>query len=161
MNSLKNFFGFFFGFKGRIGRLHYALFLLVLAVNYLFASMILELMNIGRVLYNNPTTRYTEYLVYLSAIFALLIVLKYSLIIRRIHDFNEKATGNKLFQAILWTDILSLFNLSITYEMKHFVNLAMTVISISCLIILAFKKGDIKENDFGKPQIPFWKKTNS
>ncbi|QLB42223.1 DUF805 domain-containing protein [Mannheimia pernigra] len=145
MNSLKNFFGFFFGFKGRIGRLHYALFLLVLAVSYLFASMILELMNIGRVLYNNPTTRYTEYLVYLSAIFALLIVLKYSLIIRRIHDFNEKATGNKLFQAILWADILSLFNLSITYEMKHFVNLAMTVISISCLIILAFKKGDIKE----------------
>lgn len=161
MNSIKNFFGFFFGFKGRIGRLHYTFFLLVLAVIYLFASMILELMNIGRVLYNNPTTRYTEYLVYLSAIFTLLIVLKYSLIIRRIHDFNEKATGNKLFQAILWIDILSLFSLLITSEIKYFINLAMTVVSISCLIMLAFTKGDIEENYFGKPQVPFWKKTNS
>lgn len=162
MNSLKNFFGFFFGFKGRVGRLHYAVFLPIFAVIYLFIAGFLALIG-PKLNYHitNGTFGSAEDFLGLAIIFAvvaLVLVFKYSHIVRRIHDLNKKATNTNLFQTILWIDILSPFTLLITSDIKLLVNLVMTVLSISCLITLAFKKGNEGENDFGKPQVPFWKK---
>lgn len=165
MNSIKSIFGFFFGFKGRIGRLHYGLFLPVFTIIYLFITGFITLINQN---ISNRTMRgtfgSTEDFLFLAvtfAVVALILVFKYSHIVRRIYDLNKKATDTNLFQTILWIDILSPFTLLITSDIKLLVNLVMTVLSISCLITLAFKKGNEGENDFGKPQIPFWKKTNS
>lgn len=165
MNSLRNFLGFFFGFNGRIGRLHYGLFLSVFTIIYLFITGFITLINQN---ISNRTMRGTfgsaEDFLFLAvtfAVVALILVFKYSHIVRRIHDLNKKATDTNLFQTILWIDILSPFTLLITSDIKLLVNLVMTVLSISCLITLAFKKGNEGENDFGKPQVPFWKKTNS
>ncbi|MEG9498832.1 DUF805 domain-containing protein [Mannheimia indoligenes] len=162
MNSIKSFFGFFFGFKGRIGRLHYGLFLPVFTIIYLFITGFLTLIN--QKISNSTMRSSAEDFLGLAVIFAivaLVLVFKYSHIVRRIHDLNKKATDTNLFNTVLWIDILSPFTLLITSDIKLLVNLVMTVLSISCLITLAFKKGNEGENDFGKPQIPFWKKTNS
>ncbi|QLD33561.1 DUF805 domain-containing protein [Mannheimia varigena] len=165
MNSIKSIFGFFFGFKGRIVRLHYGLFLPIFAVIYLFIVGFLALI-VPKINYHimQGTFGLAEDFLFLAVIFAvvaLILVFKYSHIVRRIHDLNKKATDTNLFNTVLWIDILSPFTLLITSDIKLLVNLVMTVLSISCLITLAFKKGNEGENDFGKPQVPFWKKTNS
>lgn len=162
MNSIKSFFSFFFGFKERIGRLHYAIFLPVFAVIYLFIAGFLALIG-PKLNYHitNGTFGSEEDFLGLAIIFAvvaLVFVFKYSHIVRRIHDLNKNAKDTNLFQTVLWIDILSPFTLLINSDIKLLINLAMTVISISCLITLAFKKGNEGENDFGKPQVPFWKK---
>ncbi|KMK51206.1 hypothetical protein RO21_07620 [[Actinobacillus] muris] len=164
MNTIKNIFRFFFGFKGRIGRLHYALSLLVLTVISLimvgFPTVISQNISYS-IMRGTFASAEVVFLTVVFALVALLLILKYSHIVRRVHDLNKKATASNLFQTILWIDIISLFTLFITSDIKILVNLAMTVIHIGCIIALAVKKGNEGKNDFGKPQIPFWKKTNS
>lgn len=162
MNTIKNVFQFFFGFKGRIGRLHYALFLPIFTVSYLFVVgfLIVVSQNISYSIMRGTfgSAKDLGSLTILFASAALFLILKYSHIVRRIHDLNKEATASDLFQTILCIDILSLFTLLGTSDIIILVNLAITVIHIGCIIALAVKKGNEGENDFGNPQIPFWKK---
>lgn len=163
MNSLKNFFGFFFGFKRRIGRLHFAIFLiLMIPLNFTMATIIPTALEITLHTIKTDQLGYALLSILVSVgLFLLWFGVKYSHIVRRIHDLNKKANNTNLFQTILWIDILSPFTLLISPDIRLLVNLVMAVIMISCFVTLAFKKGNEGDNDFSKPQIPFWKKSNS
>lgn len=153
MNLIKRFFGFFFGFNGRIGRLHFAIFLPFLLVIYVFIVGFLSILA--------PSYNASDRLAFIGivlAIVAIFYVLKYSHLTRRVHDLNKKAMDSSLFTAIFWVDIISTIFTLMNSHILRLLSLPLALISILCIIILAFKKGDQEENNFGKPQIPFWKK---
>lgn len=168
MNTIKNIFRFFFGFKGRIGRLHYSVFLLSFTAMYFFFPFSLT-RPIRMSSYNlihslSSPVVYTPDIISSAIAFSLILIIttiflliKYSHITRRIHDYNKKVSNSSLYSIILLLDIISLPIMLIISP----IYIIVFSISIICMISLAFIKGDDEENNFGKPQILFWKKTNS
>ncbi|MCK3654597.1 hypothetical protein A4G19_02070 [Pasteurellaceae bacterium Macca] len=162
MNKIKGVLAFFLGFKGRIGRLHYAIFL-----PFLFALMILSGslwfmvgVSIAKVKYIGGY-EFELLFVILGAILGsiLTIMFKYSHLTRRVHDFNYKVTNSILFNTILIIEIIATVLPLLGVNMKDGAFMLFIlggIIALICLISLAFIKGTDGENNFGVRSIPFW-----
>lgn len=164
MNSLKNFFGFFFGFKGRIGRLHFAIFLLLMIpLNFIIATIMPTVLDI---IFHAIRTNQLGYAL-LSILFGVGLItlwlgLKYSHLVRRANDYNVSGFKSGLVITIFILDLTSFYFLFIqNWFTKELFSLTLNISQLVCLSYMLFSKGSIGENDFGKPQVPFWKKTNS
>ncbi|WP_025328934.1 DUF805 domain-containing protein [Bibersteinia trehalosi] len=94
--------------------------------------------------------------------------IKLSLMVKRSQDFGKKGQDSYLVSGSVAADsvvfvasLLVLFFKS--YDMNYLVYIIFglsSIISAVCQISLTVIKGDEGENDFGKPQIPLWKKIN-
>lgn len=208
MNIIKG----IFGFEGRVGRASFSVFLLFfLAGCIVFNSVILMLSGmIGKLTLLDIIQEEPVFYITLLISLVIYLIIKYSYLNRRIHDFNKKPTESKLYNIIILLDIASLLLVvyyldmqsKINYELiEHYYSLMLSktqsnmkqaeylfmssnelrdsisllsnsgtvsmiyiiglLLSSCCVFLLSFIKGNEGENDFGKPQVPFWKKTNS
>lgn len=138
MNTPKNFFSFFFGFKGKISQKHYTIFLIVFILFSIVWLPIISFIGEFALLATNIGSADAIPL-WFFAISALLlwIVLKFSHVVRRVHDLNMKATSSMLFQAILWVEviygILPFTGMSDLYIVNY-----IPWIGLICMIGLAF-----------------------
>lgn len=208
MNIIKG----IFGFEGRVGRESFSVFLLFFFAGCIvFNSAILMLSGmIGQLTILDIIQQ--EPIFYTTLLISLVIylIIKYSYLNRRVHDFNKRATESKLYNFIILLDIACLLLViyyldmqsKINYELiDHYYSLMLSktqsnmkqaeylfmssnelrdsisllsnsgtvsiiyiiglIFSSCCVISLSFIKGNDGENNFCKPQIPFWKKTNS
>lgn len=147
MKVIRNIFSFFFGFRGRIGRLHYFIFLIL--------YMPISLIFIGL---PNPISNIPLSLILLSLLLLLLIT-RYSHTIRRVHDYNKNAFDSGLFMATFFSDFIALYNTIMKGgELGYLITLILLAISVISMIILIFIKGDQEENKFGPKPVSFWKK---
>lgn len=80
----------------------------------------------------------------------------YSLMLSRTQS-NMKQAEYLFMSSNELRDSLSLLTNSGTVSIIYIIGLAL---SSFCVVSLSFIKGNEGENDFGKPQLPFWKKTN-
>lgn len=154
-----NIINFIFGFKGRTNRAYFALllpiFAVVQAVVAFLSILVSNVLRSSQTIQNvNPTD-----LLVIFAVFILYFWLKYAYVAKRAHDFNKKALESRLVNVMFILDIVSVISIFI-FKNSGLV-IPCFIVSLICLIALAFKKGNEEENDFGKPQVPFWKKTNS
>ncbi|AHG86930.1 hypothetical protein F544_17020 [Bibersteinia trehalosi USDA-ARS-USMARC-190] len=149
-----NIINFIFGFNGRTNQAYFALllpiFVVIQAVVTFLSIPVSNVLRSAQKIQNvNPTD-----LLFIFAIFILYFWLKYAYVAKRAHDFNKKATESKLVYA------MSMIDLSFVISIFMFQNFGLAIpcliVSLICLIVLAFKKGDKNENNFGKPQVPFW-----
>lgn len=154
-----NIINFIFGFNGRTNRTYFALLLPIFAViQAVVAFLSIPVSNVLRSSQTMQNINPTDLLI-IFTIFILYFWLKYAYVAKRAHDFNKKAAESKLVYVMFMLDIS--FAISI-FMFKNFgLAIPCFIVSLICLIALAFKKGNEEENDFGKPQVPFWKKTNS
>lgn len=147
-----NIINFIFGFKGRTSRAYFALLLPIFAViQAVVAFLSIPVSDVLRYSRVTPTD-----LLIIFAVFTLYFWLKYAYVAKRTHDFNKKATESKLVVVMLMLDIS--FVISIFIFKNFGLAIPCFIVSLICLIALAFKKGNEEENNFGKPQVPFWKK---
>lgn len=125
MNMIKNVFAFCFSFKGRIGRLHYAIFLLVAYFwgiiwnTFIFPPLLYLILVFMRVAFGVSG----ELIGFgIAAIMSpiILLILKFSHVIRRIHDLNLSAFDSYLFFCILGCEIIGgFFMLVASYPYKE------------------------------------------
>lgn len=148
-----NIINFIFGFNGRTSRTYFAL-LLPLFIALQLLMVVLSVM-ISQSFQNSNLTE----LFVILLIFPIYFWLKYAYVTKRVHDFNKKISDSKLAYVMLMVDIA--LAIAVILFQNFGLALPCLIISLICLISLAFKKGDEGENNFGKPQVPFWKKTNS
>lgn len=170
MNTIKKIFSFFLGFKGRIGRLHYFIFLILYTLISLFVinfSITILKHTIPNILQRSNAIEILFTLLIIISIQILIFRIKYSHIIRRIHDYNKQDSESSLFLAICLSDFIFVFIYIIEtfsyYSMKelyYLATLVLSLISIISMFILVFIKGDQGNNKFGPKPILFWKKDN-
>ncbi|MDG6894830.1 DUF805 domain-containing protein [Volucribacter amazonae] len=145
---LKKVFWFLFGFKGRISRLHFTLFLPFLSILFLllasfFTFMIKKSHNI------NSFSDLMISLLLVLFIAGIYLLIKYSHIVRRIHDFDKKANESLLFIIIFLCDVISFFFPFL--DQNGFVVILrpiLAILSIICIISLCFIKGSKSTNSF-------------
>ncbi|MEG9476134.1 DUF805 domain-containing protein [Mannheimia indoligenes] len=208
MNIIKG----IFGFQGRVGRASFTLFLLFFFIGSIAFNLAILLLVGMRGEFALLDIIQEEPVFYTSLLIALVIylIIKYSYLTRRVHDFNKKPTESKLYNTILLLDITSFLLIIYYLNMQSKINydlieqyhslmfsriqsdmeqaeylfmssnelrdslslltnsggviiIYMLILGLSycCVVSLSFLKGNDGENDFGKPQVPFWKKTNS
>ena len=165
MNKLTFCWNFVFGFKGRVSRLHFAMFLPFLiiafiAMNFLFFifSKAITPLSIQR----SSTSEIILVIAILIAATVFYLLLKYSHIARRVHDYNKDVWGSGLSSTIIVCDVIGIIvSLNGKSEFALLSVYLMGIIGLICLISLAFIKGTEGENNFGPKPIPFWKKSNS
>ncbi|MBF0750735.1 MULTISPECIES: DUF805 domain-containing protein [unclassified Pasteurella] len=160
MNKLKKTWNFLFGFKGRIGRLHFAIFLLFFIISLFVFNTLAYVFLQGL---NSPSTikNFSVYeIIFFAAIVLVLVVLvtifKYSHIVRRIHDYDKSFGNSGLGITIALLEIIVVF---LSFARSEY-TLLLGFISLICLTSLVFIKGTKGENQFGAEPIPFWKKHN-
>lgn len=165
MNKLRRCWNFFFGFNGRISRLHFAIFLPFLvitfmAINFLFFifSKAITPLSIQR----SSTSEIILVIAILIIAVVFYLLLKYSHIARRVHDYNKDFWGSKLSSTIVVFEVIAtIVSLNGKSEFALLSVYLMGIIGLICLISLAFIKGTEGENNFGPKPVPFWKKNNS
>ncbi|WP_373099024.1 MULTISPECIES: DUF805 domain-containing protein [Pasteurellaceae] len=172
MNKLKAIWNFLFGFKGRIGRLHFAIFLPFLVISFMIFNMLAfvssKVLALSSIKQTN-TYEIIQAIAILLISFVFYILLKYSHIVRRVHDYNKSIGSSVLGSTIIICEILVTFlsllsSFILTSHSLEDIYIAITLlgfIGLICLISLIFIKGTKGENQFGKEPIPFWKKQNS
>ncbi|OOF49903.1 hypothetical protein BKK52_02570 [Rodentibacter trehalosifermentans] len=157
MSKLKKIWNFLFGFKGRIGRLHFAIFLpFLLIVSMVCFTLILTCLDIIRA----PLVEVIYKIIAIGIMLILFffqIIFKYSHIARRIHDYDKCLGNSGLGITIILIEIIAIL-LSFV-GMGEYIRL-LAIIGIICFIALALIKGTKGENQFGSEPIPFWKKHN-
>lgn len=153
MDIIKNIFSFFFGFKGRISRLHYAVFLpLFLILSVIGNTFSLTISKMTKQEFDFQFLIWATYI----GVFALIMLFKYSHITRRTHDFNKSFWDGGIALTIITLEIVMVImsfkgaDLGIYYICG--------AVSLVFLIILGLVKGTDGENDYGKKPVPFWKK---
>ncbi|TGZ98602.1 DUF805 domain-containing protein [Rodentibacter pneumotropicus] len=161
MNKLKKTWNFLFGFKGRIGRLHFAIFLpffiISLFVFNTLAYVFLKGLNSPSTIKNSSVYEIIFFAAIVLVLVVLVTIFKYSHIVRRIHDYDKSFGNSGLGIIIALVEIIGTFiSLSGKGEYTFFLGF----ISIICLISLVFIKGTKGANQFGAKPIPFWKKRN-
>ena len=158
MNILKRIWNFFFGFSGRIGRLHFAISWLFIFVIGLFITGFTNF----AILPAMRGVKRGDYSVILI-ILSLLIIhscLKYSHIARRTHDFGKYFWDSNLASTIALCEIIYIV-LSIfarNTDVGYILMFISAIIGGICFISLIFVKGTQGKNHFGEEPIPFWKK---
>ncbi|STO55604.1 Predicted membrane protein [Canicola haemoglobinophilus] len=166
MNTLKTIWNFFFGFKGRINQYYYLILILftiplpyiihVLSItwDYVFYNTWTVSISPSDWLLNIVITTIMLFMFLIAPIFWILF--KYSLLVRRSHDFNGEAKSTPHIMLIAFTDILTILPLFIA-KLPFNLHISAWLISSVLAISLAFIKGDEGDNNFGSPQLPFWK----
>lgn len=165
MNTLKIIWNFFFGFKGRINQYYYLILILfTIPLPYIIhvLSIIWEnMVYMWKVAISPNDLQLT--IISTSTIIAMFfiipvfgVIFKYSLLARRSHDFNGEAKSTPHIILIAFTDILTILPLFIA-KLPFNLHISAWLISSVLAISLAFRKGDEGDNNFGSPQLPFWK----
>ncbi|MBN6711383.1 DUF805 domain-containing protein [Haemophilus haemoglobinophilus] len=170
MKVLKQIWDFLFSFKGRICRTYYAMFLPVMLVIQLvitgfFLAIEFSIKNLRK---NGYIPRHilpdllpldlnlTTQILIILLVVILYLWIKYAYVTKRAHDFNKSLLESKLIIIPLVLDIWLITDL---FFFKHMPIVLLLICSTICLLSLAFIKSTEGDNNFGSPQIPFWKRT--
>ena len=165
MNKLKKIWNFLFGFKGRIGRLHFAIFLPFFLISIFIFNVLaypfVRAFSSPSIVRNSSIYELILGAAILLILMALVTVFKYSHIARRTHDYGKSLGNSGIGTIIILLEIIG--TLLVFSGKGEFVMLLLVLLSIIApifLIALVFIKGTEGPNQFGEEPIPFWKKRN-
>lgn len=173
MKVLKQIWDFLFSFKGRTCRTYYAMFLPVILVIQLvitgfFVAIGFSIENSrknGSIPGHMPPDlllldlNLTTQILIILLVIILYLWIKYAYVTKRAHDFNKSLLESKLISIPLLLDIWLIISLFFFQNMATALPVPILICSVICLLSLAFIKSTEGDNNFGSPQIPFWKRS--
>lgn len=171
MKTLKQIWNFLFSFKGRTCRTYYAMFLPVMfviqfVITVFFLAIGFSVENLRK---NGSIPRYmfpdllpldlnlTTQILIILLVIILCLWIKYAYVTKRAHDFNKSLLESKLISIPLLLDIWLIISLFFFNKMTTALPVPILICSVICLLSLAFIKSTEGDNNFGSPQLPFWK----